>query len=510
MRHYLRFLTSATKRESRRVGRRFANSQYVRSALLVIALLTLALVLLMPGLEAPGPTQDEGLLLVYPERLLAGDLPYRDFEYTYGPGAIGLLAGMYALTGPGMIAERLVGLMYCLAIILAVFCCARRWGKRTALTAGLLSSIFLSLVGLTAYAWLGGLALSLWSLWALDSRRYRTAGLLAGLALLFRLDLAVAITAPAVVLLLHASLSRWWEYGRGAIIGVLPYLALLVGLGPAHLIDGLVVTPVFFVGPGRRLPLDDLAALLLLLVVTTAVLIAGGIREAREGDPLMLALGACSVGILPQAFQRADLQHWAFVACVTIGLLPIPIANLAARVRGVTAIGGAMMVVLLGLAGAIAWTKDGLAITHVDRSFVVETEHAIALQAVLDDIDRYAQPGYRIFIGTRDLRRTFIADTVLYHLLPHLTPATYFLELSPGSANRPGTRLAEDIATADILILSSWYERPTNTSDGSRAWLLRESELAWRPGDGRAQQVVDRQFCLLAEYARYQILGRCR
>jgi hypothetical protein len=42
---------------------------------------------------------DEGMLLVYPELIAHGKLPYRDFETFYGPGNLWKLAGSYAVFG---------------------------------------------------------------------------------------------------------------------------------------------------------------------------------------------------------------------------------------------------------------------------------------------------------------------------------------------------------------------------------------------------------------------------
>jgi hypothetical protein len=74
-------------------------------------------------------------------------------------------------------------------------------------------------------------------------------------------------------------------------------------------------------------------------------------------------------------------------------------------------------------------------------------------------VQRLAGPGDRLFVGPRDLRRPEYVDTLLYHLLPALTPATYFLEMNPGSVDRPGSQLATDIASADWLILNRVWDK---------------------------------------------------
>lgn len=75
------------------------------------------------------------------------------------------------------------------------------------------------------------------------------------------------------------------------------------------------------------------------------------------------------------------------------------------------------------------------------RTLVVSSrEEAADLRALLEAVDRRAWPGARLFVGPRDLRRTLANDTFLYFLLPDLEPATYFLIMNPGTANRPGSR----------------------------------------------------------------------
>jgi hypothetical protein len=77
---------------------------------------------------------------------------------------------------------------------------------------------------------------------------------------------------------------------------------------------------------------------------------------------------------------------------------------------------------------------------------------------LLDRIEKLSAPGESLFIGPGDLRRTNCTDTFLYYMLPQLRPATYFLEMNPFSANRPGSRLAEDVKDADWLVLNRDFD----------------------------------------------------
>src|ERR1700692_4741169 len=56
-------------------------------------------------------------------------------------------------------------------------------------------------------------------------------------------------------------------------------------------------------------------------------------------------------------------------------------------------------------------------------------------------------------------------------MCPQLRPATYFLEMNPHSANRPNSRLAADVASANWLVLDhdtdNWNEKNDSTKFGS-------------------------------------------
>jgi len=131
--------------------------------------------------------------------------------------------------------------------------------------------------------------------------------------------------------------------------------------------------------------------------------------------------------------------------------------------------------------------------------FPVSSEaDARELQALIADVERHGWTGARIFVGPRDLRRTNYNDVNLYFLFPRFTPATYFLEMDPGSANRPGSRLARDLKSADLLLLTDRYD----------SW--DEPNASRMLGPEQPLRVVRRRFRILARHGRYEILGRFR
>jgi hypothetical protein len=150
----------------------------------------------------------------------------------------------------------------------------------------------------------------------------------------------------------------------------------------------------------------------------------------------------------------------------------------------------------LGMGGRSA-KDDVVFVEHHGCSFPVDSPStARETGALLDKITSLAAPGQRLFVGPADLRRTNYNDTFLYHLLPHLTPATYFLEMNPLSANREGSRLSADLVTADWLILDRRLDE----------W--NEPNESMRFGPDAPNLVVQSKFELSARLGSYDLYRR--
>jgi len=81
-----------------------------RKLIVAIALCGIFTLGIWPAFHSPAIPMDEGMVLVYPEMILKGQLPYRDFESITGPGNSMILAGAYAGFGTNLFVERAVGL----------------------------------------------------------------------------------------------------------------------------------------------------------------------------------------------------------------------------------------------------------------------------------------------------------------------------------------------------------------------------------------------------------------
>jgi hypothetical protein len=503
-----------------------ARRRKVFAATLVIIFLAIPL---WQGFEKPALPMDEGFLLVYPESILKGYIPYRDFETFYGPASPYLLSGVFAVFSPSIFTERVVGLGYRLLLFVAVFGLAQRWGTIIAAGCTALTGLLLVSSGIVAYAWLGAVALGLCSLWLVaktdNSWRSFFGGICAGGALLYRVDLGPAIlvaTLPLFLAMPGSSRARWLA---GAAIALLPLGALMLIAGPKPLFENLFLFPVMRSGPARHLPITSAEPAVIYLlgahVVAVLVNLVAGVMAVRHNpkdlqNRVLLGWALFGLGLTHQAMQRVDSLHVLYAAFVSLGLLPLSILILMKagqapiqRSKALLAATAALSMVTLVLpelairfrnelfSSLTAVSDQSVLVENAGRSFPISSaETARSVTALLQELDKLSARGQRIFVGPADLRRTNYNDTYLYHLLPLLEPATYFLEMNPLSANRPDSRLPHDVESADWLVLNrrwdSWNEANRSREFGSDA----------------ANAVVRQHFILQGEFGSFLLFRK--
>lgn len=502
-----------------------------RRQILVAVLLIVAIVLpLCPSFERPAAAMDEGALLVYPELIVKGHVPYRDFETFYGPANGWVLAAVYAVTGPGLFAERGVGLCYRILLLAAIFALSQRRGTTLAAGCTVIAGMLLIPFGIPAVAWLGALACALWSIWCAtkveSTARCLGAGLLAGLVLLFRPDFGPAIMAASLPFFLLMGGDKRWKYLTAAALALSPYIYITILAGPEQVLNNLVLYPVFHSSPGRHIPILSVTSFLLgmfaMHLVAVGLIIGTSVAaiwadRRNSAARLLLSVGLLGLGLTHQAAQRLDLGHMIAAALLSFTFLPVALfvlcRNRIPRLAGpVIALGATALVVLtlqlvvpgLGISN-FNRIRDCVSsdvhyaefIEHRGRSFPVPSKaQATDVEAILQTLETVARPGERLFVGPADLRRTNYNDTFIYYLMPHLQPATYFLEMNPMSANRPGSRLTTDVASADWLVLSHVWDKWDELNESTKF------------GPEAPMQVVQSQFELMATFHAYDVYRR--
>jgi hypothetical protein len=451
--------------------------------------------------------------------------------------------------------------------VFGIYALARAWGRRLAVGCALLSGLILVPFGLTALAWVGAVGLGLLGLTCglvarrhLDERRARRwallGGLLLGFALLFRPDLVLAIGLATIALVRGAGRARNRRLFAGVLIGVSPYVVHVLTAGPRNVVDGMILDPVFHLRGGRSLPIPpswghldgflqragaleqlswpipSLELSQQLFVWFFALLGSIGLlsfvawqRHRRSPAAVrtqtLVVVALFSIGLVPQAVQRVDSAHFAWVGCVPMAFLPVVAFELArsrARFRAVptgrlalASVGAVFLGIVLVIPAFTARTyvdygaqsfgfhRTAHRIDHDGRVFYYgKPDRAAAANMVIAEAARIAQPGDRLFVGPANLRKTPYSDAYLYYMLPQLDPATYYIEMDPGVANAEGSGLAQDLESADLVILSSIWDDWSEPNDSRKS------------GSDEAERVLERDFCLVGNYLdRYELYRRC-
>ena len=505
-----------------------------------------------------GTPMEEGFMLVFPEMVLDRKVPNRDFLHLYGPGSLWVLAAVFAVAGVSLAAERVVGYLQHLGVAFGVYRLLRPWGPWVAGGGGALAAmVVITPSGLSAMAWVGGVALGLWALGSAleaeeathDARRRNrhaaVAGLVAGAALLYRLDLVLAVGASGIVVWLGLDRSARRRLLAGFAAGCGPYLVHLLMAGPSAFVRGLVLEPVFDLRGGRHLPippstdrfdgfLQGAGALdqppwplpapggprqlwlwFFALLAVGVVLVVGGVVAHRRGQGRrLLAIATFSVGLFPQAIQRPDSTHLAWVGCVAFAMLPAAVIELwrAARPglrrhpippRTLALAAVAVPSVLLlavaphftyrsyaeATAQSLGHRRTERTIEHHGRRFPYKRHDAVAaVTEMLPVVDRLTEPGDRLIVGPGDLRKTPYSEAFLYYLLPDLEPGTRYIEMDPGVANAPDSGLADELRQADVVILSTIRDD----------WNEPNDSLLFGPNE--PNEVLETEFCLRGSY----------
>ncbi|MEO7095571.1 MAG: hypothetical protein ABI175_20105 [Polyangiales bacterium] len=454
---------------------------------------------------------DEGLLLSYPELVRRGAQPGIDFIYPYGPAGLQVLGLFYRLLGVSLTVERVVGLAYRLALIGALYAATRRTHNPAAIVGAIFAGWMIAPLGLGAFAWFGGIAALVASMALLvhaapgrSSGRLVGAGVLLGIALDFRADLAIPVALVAVAGLRRRDTRAHLAFAGAAFVGALPLVRLALSIGVREMWRSMVREPAAR-APAHLLPFPPRGPALLLFATVTfaAVLVAFGVPlvralRARAVDDALapqLMLGAVAVALLPQLVQRADVSH---IICVAVVAVPAGLAQLATLARrpsrALLPHAFAAFVVFAGnprTMFAPLVEASGVPVTVAGRTFLVDDPaHARELTEALGELETRAADGESLFVGASDPRFMHYNDCFIYALTPKLRAASYYVAVVPGT-----TVAAADVERADWLLLTTYYD----TSFSAMEWT----------DERRAFVRAVEAHCLVGRHGKYDLWRRC-
>ena len=459
---------------------------------------------------------DEGVAAYGALRLAQGDMPYRDFWTIYAPGQFYALAGVYGMFGFSLIVGRVFTALMLVGAVIAVFTlAARRGGRAVGALAMMLAAVWVSSFEGRTPAMPCSVLLSLVSCVALlafaEARRGRDAvlaGVLTGLAVLYRHDIGVytAIAQGVVLLAVEGAgpvrdrLRGVVAYAVGGFTVLGPALVCLLLVVPADvLLRDLVSFPARVYPAVRSLPYPA-PGLQTMAFYFTPLMCAVCLARYRLRSARVLLFVLMGLLFMGQAAVRSDVTHLfpaMFPGILLFGFLTGDMRNAHAFRSGVW--GGAARWVYLAMPALCAVTflrpltfqlVNVVGLARGGGSQVVLDRRGKSVRLPSDkewypDLVRYVRnmvpPEESIFVGNRRHDRIAVNDVVLYFLAERAC-ATRYHELHPGMATTAACqrRIVQDLESAGVntVVLGDFDNTEPNKGGESSGVRLLDEHIA--------------------------------
>jgi len=497
------------------------------------AVFALSCAVLWIALNRGAGLYDEGIMLVGGWLVGQGQVPYRDFYYVYGPAPLYLIAGAFKLLGPSVAAARTVDIVIKSVLVVLI----RRLGMIAAGRAAGWPVTALVLV------WMGGIAKYNYPVWLSatlgagavllllrDTRRAELgAGLLTGLSILARYDMALATLAALGGVLLWKKAAAEGRFAPAAIaaacvpfaggflLAALPIAAVAASLGAVDDIGLQMGTlPLAFYQGYRRLewPGGEINEDIVLYFPLAAVVLAVATRATRaggseEGGRALWAvrfLCALAAAFVLKAIVRKSAIHVVPALMVALPVAAAAAARVRANwhaegraVKSFAALTALLLAVPTVVTAVDAVSKSALlpAVQQRVPALLGEAPRETAIGSGLVPADLAAAigvlvsrtaPDETVLIGTNRHDRVFVNDVTAYFLARRM-PATKWYTYDAGvHASAPVQQ--EMIADLErsrprFALLSSAYDavREPNLSAVSTGVVMLDDYLAahYRP-----------------------------
>ena len=450
---------------------------------------------------------DEGLLVYGATRILDGDIPYRDFRAIYAPGQFYLLASAFKIFGTSIMVGRILGIIIQSFLGLCVFLLSRKLvPHKFALISWILyllgmygfmgSPVPVTTMPAQLFALLSCLCLTNYLFTERDGRNgLFWAGILAGIATLFRHDLGfytfisglLAVFTftykifdkpqKAIKKRIVSSLGALLRYSAGTGVILLPVCIFFISVCPIDvLISDLIEFPIKIYPKVRSLPfplitpihhLSGLQFNLLLYIyyslyimtfyIPIAILVATAIqlisrmrRGFRITDKEWLVMLCLLMGVTLFNYVRVrpDPEHLTPFFIITTVVFPWFFHGVARKdgpkisrkYNGSAWIVAFVLAVLLVSFPVIKKVHKTTAL--VAGKFVsLKLERAydiydggifiLPIRDAIDYIKRYVPPGEKIFVGNARHDKIFFND-IMFYFLSNRHSATRYYHFDPG------------------------------------------------------------------------------
>ncbi len=470
---------------------------------------------------------DEGLMLQAARRITAGQVPYRDFLWAYGPAQPYLLALLFKVFGVSLLQWRIVRVLADAGIALVAYLLtAQRASRPVSLVVWLAVACEISeprSADPFPLALLGVLlALLVATRGTPTPRRALGAALLTAGAAAFRLDFALyGLAAVAVTFAAERRLRAAvvYVFAAAALIALV-YLPFAILDGPGHLYDALIGNslhsrdywtlpfPLHYHAPAgaglakaAKKGLDYYVPLLVVIAfgVSVAATVVFWWRDRRAPAPL-LGLSVMGIGLFAYLFSRADefhVQPLFVVVAIALGV----IIGRAPRAPAALACTGLLALLLVhGAANRLSALVHPPAATalHVSVADGVQAppQEAAAIDRMVAIVDRLVPPGRPIYVVPRRSDLVRYDDPLIYVLTRRANPTPEDFGLLTGAAAQ--ATIVSELRRARPRVIVRWTD-PVSSS--------REPNLRGRPsGVYTLDRWIAAHYRLRARLYHYDVL----
>jgi len=461
---------------------------------------------------------DEGLLLQAATRIAAGEWPYRDFGWAYGPGQPLAVALGFEAFGPSVLAWWVIRVAADATVALLMWALARREAPPRWALAGWLAAAATVAQPASANPFTPALAFALGAVYAAVRGRPALAGALVAAAAFWRPD--VGVLAAAAVLAATALRSR---DRRGPLLAAaaalggaaLLYAPFAVAAGPGRLWDSLVAEamrdgdwwrlpfPWLYDGPLRGWPpralaedVKDLLGFQLPLIGLAGV---AAVALRRRLTPAVAGLGVLALGALAYLLSRPDDLHAQPLLICLCALVPLAAAG-APRGLGAVLAGVLALVLAAGVANRLSALLLPPELEPVHLAGVpgigVPPPDAEALPRMVGLVQRLVPPGEPIYVAPRRSDLVTLSNPLVHFLArrPNVLRRDVQLQARPAEQ----AAIVAALRRAPPRVVVRWTDPVSSRPEPNRRG---------RPSGSRAlDEHLEREYRLRERIGAYDVL----
>lgn len=448
---------------------------------------------------------DEGVILVGAERVLRGEVPYKDFWVGYPPGSFWLVSSAFRCFGTTLFVARMVGVVcWGLLIGMTYLVATNMMSSRMAIFVSCLTLIWMkkgtgyNYPPVPALFWMYGGCLSLNHYLHTKKRIFLFfTGSCGGGAILFRHDFGIAfLLVLSLWNFLHHRLSLkksfqdlFFLYGGALCVLLFPLMVLFLrGVAPKTLIQDLVVFPMKVYPEASALPIERMDPQDILPFSLTLFCLGSGIAAFlwralrknvwRNEDHLSAILLGLGILLFFPAKIRMDFAHLfgSFSPSILVGgylfeqrIRDFENSPFSLR-RGVLITVSILFAFLFGifpmLQLVLPWTQDPIALGLFPhelpraRGFYSDP-YFLHREKTIHYLQQQVMPDEKIYVGLTHHDR-LIGNDVFFYFLCKRWPATRYHQLHPGIATQEKIQqeIIQDLEKNRTRYIVLWHLYP--------------------------------------------------